>query len=295
MIHIIDLHFKGLSDTIAAFLVETSEGPALIETGPHSTLPQLVKGINALGYDIRDLRHVFLSHIHLDHGGAAWALAELGAKIYVHPAGERHLLDPAKLLQSAKMIYQDQMEALWGDLRPLAPHSLVTVAHGAQIRLGRTAFTAHHTPGHAVHHIAWQVEDSIFTGDVGGVKIHRGLVAPPCPPPDINVEQWLESLALIRSLSPARLYLTHYGEVTNVGDHLDELEGRLTDWAEWMRMPFEAGESPEQITPKFTAFVMEQLKENGLTEEELTAYENANPAWMSVAGLLRYWKKKNAA
>ncbi len=291
MIHIVDLHFQGHKDTIAAFLIETSEGPALVETGPHSTLSALERGIEALGYNLGDIRHVFLSHIHLDHGGAAWVFARHGACIYVHPAGERHLLNPEKLLQSAKMIYQDQMDALWGDLQPIPLENIVTVAHGESILMGDTTLLAWHTPGHAVHHIAWQVGDSLFTGDVGGVKIHKGLVVPPCPPPDINIEQWRDSLALIRSLPVNRLYLTHYGEVSDVEDHLNELEAKLVSWSEWMRPHYEAGESAETITPLFGAFVMEQLREYDLTDEEMVAYENANPAWMSVAGLLRYWKK----
>lgn len=292
MIHILDLHFQGSADTIAAFLVETSAGPVLVETGPHSTLPALERGISALGYNLQDVRHVLLSHIHLDHAGAAWVFADMGATIYVHPAGERHLLNPEKLYQSAKMIYQDEMEALWGDLRPIAKEHIVTAAHGEVFQIGDAAFTVWHTPGHAVHHIAWQLGDSLFTGDVGGVKIHRGMVAPPCPPPDINVEEWQQSLSLIRSLAVNRLYLTHYGEITDIKNHLNELEERLLSWAAWMKPYFESGESAELITPKFTAFVMEQLHQTELTEKEITAYEKANPAWMSVAGLMRYWKKK---
>jgi glyoxylase-like metal-dependent hydrolase (beta-lactamase superfamily II) len=295
MIHIIDLHFQGSADTIAAFLIETSEGPVLVETGPHATLPALERGIAALGYGLRDVRHVFLSHIHLDHAGAAWVFARMGAAIYVHPAGERHLLNPEKLYQSAKMIYQDEMEALWGDLQPIAPENIVVAGHGEAFQIGDATVQAWHTPGHAVHHIAWQSGDSLFTGDVGGVKIHRGMVAPPCPPPDIHVEDWQQSLALIRSLPVKRLYLTHYGPITDIENHLNELEERLLDWTAWMKPCFEAGESAELITPRFTSFVMEQLRQTELTEAEIIAYEKANPAWMSVAGLMRYWKKKSAA
>lgn len=295
MIHILDLHFQGHADTIAAFLVETTEGPALVETGPHSTYPALEQAIGQAGYDIHDIQHVFISHIHLDHAGAAWVLARNGAQVYMHPAGERHMLNPEKLLQSAKMIYKDEMDALWGDLQPIAQENITIAGHGQVLKVGNTAFTAWHTPGHAVHHIAWQVGENLFTGDVGGVKIHKGLVAPPCPPPDINVEEWQESLALIRNLDIKKLYLTHYGEVTDIRAHLDELEGRLLDWAQWMKPHFEAGRTIEETTPLFTDFVMQQLRQIQLTKEEMAAYENANPAWMSVAGLMRYWKKKTAA
>lgn len=295
MIHILDLYFQGHADTIAAFLVETSEGPALVETGPHSTYPALERAVAQLGYDLRDIKHVFISHIHLDHAGAAWVLARNGATVYMHPAGERHMLNPEKLLQSAKMIYKDEMDALWGDLQPIPQENIAIAAHEQVFRLGNTAFSAWHTPGHAVHHIAWQVGKNLFTGDVGGVKIHRGMVAPPCPPPDINVEQWQESLALIRTLDVDKLYLTHYGEITDIKPHLDELESRLLNWAQWMKPHFDAGRSVEEVTPLFTEFVMQQQQQTELTQEEIVAYENANPAWMSVTGLMRYWKKKTSA
>ena len=107
MIKVLDLNFLGHSDTIASFLVESSEGPILFETGPHSALPTLEKRLNEHGYQIKDIRHVFISHIHLDHAGAAWAFAKNGSTIYMHPEGERHMVNPEKLYNSAKRIYQD--------------------------------------------------------------------------------------------------------------------------------------------------------------------------------------------
>lgn len=295
MIHIIDLHFLHTADAIAAFLVETSEGPVLIETGPHSTFHNLEKGIQAAGFQLSDVRHVMLSHIHLDHAGAAWALARAGATIHVHPAGEKHLLQPEKLMQSARMIYQDQMDLLWGEMHPIPPAQLKTVSHGEVITIGDTSFRAWHTPGHAVHHIAWQCGDQVFTGDVGGVKIHGGIVVPPCPPPDIHIEDWQTSIELIRSLKPKTLWLTHYGPVQAVNEHLHELEERLLDWAAWMKPYAASGDTVQHITPLFSAYVQQQLMEKSLSEAEIAAYDKANPAWMSVTGLLRYWKKKTGA
>ena len=116
MVHIIDLHFQ-MDHTIASFVVETAEGPVVIETGPHSVYPQLVSGLQKLGYQPADVKHVLLTHIHFDHAGAAWAFAEQGATVYVHPRGWKHLQDPTRLYNSAKRIYQDQMETLWGDMQ----------------------------------------------------------------------------------------------------------------------------------------------------------------------------------
>ncbi len=292
MIKILDLRFQNHPDTIAAFLVETSQGPVLVETGPHSTFPTLKEGLKKHGYVPEDIRHVFLSHIHLDHGGAAWVFARHGATIYLHPFGKPHYENPEKLLESARRIYKDDMDRLWGDLQPIPGERMYTVDHNERIRVGHQSFKALHTPGHAVHHVAWQFGDVLFTGDVGGVRIgETGLVMPPCPPPDIHIEDWLESIQLIRSNRYKSLYLTHFGEVKNVKSHLIQLEGRLLNWANWIKPYYEKGTDIEKVTRLFKAYVKKQLVEGGIKGATLKKYEKANPAWMSVAGLMRYWKK----
>jgi glyoxylase-like metal-dependent hydrolase (beta-lactamase superfamily II) len=294
MIHILDLKFLDNDLTIAAFLIETSAGPVLIETGPHSTFQQLSSEIQRVGFQVEDVKHVFLTHIHLDHAGAAWAFAEMGATVYVHPFGYKHLQNPVKLMESAKRIYQDQMDRLWGEMRLIQEDRLIQVADQEAIQVGDTSIISHHTPGHAVHHIAWQIGDSIFAGDVAGVKIESGIVVPPCPPPDINVEDWQASIQKLKDLNPAAIYLTHFGKITNIEAHLDALEGRLLAWANWMKPHFEAQTDPKIITPLFQKYVQEELIENGVNQEGLAQYEGANPSWMSVAGLLRYWRKRDA-
>lgn len=294
MIHILDLHFLDHTDTIASFLIETSEGPILIETGPHSTFDQLKKEVSRVGHQIEDIKHVFLTHIHLDHAGAAWAMAELGATIYVHPFGYKHLQNPVKLMESARRIYQDQMDRLWGEMKLIPEDKLIKVEHGEAIQIGDTKVISHHTPGHAVHHIAWQIDEQLFCGDVAGVKIGDGIVVPPCPPPDINVEDWQESIKKIKAIAPKEIYLTHFGKVTDILPHLDALEKRLLAWANWMKPHFEAQNKPEDITPLFQEYVKQELLAAGIDQEGLAQYEGANPSWMSVAGLLRYWRKKTA-
>ena len=155
-IHTIDLHFMGVARSIAAFAVEGPEGVALIECGPHSTINKLEEGLQLIGYQLTDVRHLFLSHIHFDHAGAAWVLADAGAMVYVHPAGLPHLAAPERLYQSAKQIYGDQMEALWGRMEPIDPERLYAPSHNEVIKACGLSFRALHTPGHAVHHIAWE-------------------------------------------------------------------------------------------------------------------------------------------
>ncbi|MEO0473412.1 MAG: MBL fold metallo-hydrolase [Bacteroidota bacterium] len=294
MIHTLDLQFH-VSQSIAAFVVESSAGPILVETGPHSTYQTLCEGLAGLGYQPEDVRHVLLSHIHFDHAGAAWAFAKSGATVYVHPRGWKHLQDPTRLYNSAKRIYGDQMEALWGLMEQIEPEKLIAVEDEQQIGIGDKSFTAWHTPGHASHHIVWQLEDVVFTGDVAGCKVGKGPVVPPCPPPDINLEDWENSIAVLRKLNPSSIYLTHFGEVKDVSNHLDALSSILWDWANWMKPHWEAGKQVLEVVPAFKAYAAAQLAEAGVPDADIPKYEAANPAWMSVAGLMRYWQKKAEA
>lgn len=294
MLHTLDLQFL-VDHAIASFIIESEDGPIVIESGPHSTFPQLAKGLHTLGYEVSDVKHLLLTHIHFDHAGAAWAFAKEGATVYVHPRGHKHLMDPERLYGSAKRIYGNMMEQLWGQMHGIPEEQLVIVEHGDKFELGGQDFTAWHTPGHASHHIAWQWEDQIFAGDVAGVKIEGGPVSPPCPPPDINLEAWNESIDLLLSLRPATLHLTHFGEVTNVEAHLEQLRTILNEWAAWIKPHWEQGRDMNLVTPEFQAYAAEQLRAGGIHEAGITRYEAANPAWMSVAGLYRYWSKKTDA
>lgn len=292
MIKVLDLNFLGHQDTIASFLIETLAGPILVETGPHSTLPVLEKALKEHGYKKEDIQHVFLTHIHLDHAGAAWVFAQHGATIYVHPKGIPHLADPSRLLESATRIYGDKMDELWGTLKPIPLDQLVPVTHKQKVKVGKTKLKAWHTPGHAVHHISWELNNELIAGDVCGVKIKNGPVVPPCPPPDINVEDWAASIRMIRLKRFDALYLTHYGKIDNPKELCVELTGRLKNWANWIK-PFYENNTPQaEVVPQFQEYVKKQLIAKGVKDEDLARYEGANPSWMSVAGLYRYWRKR---
>lgn len=292
-IKIIDLRFRQTEQAIGTFLIETSEGPVLIETGPESTYSLLNKELELIGYSAKDIKHVFVTHIHFDHAGAAWKFARDGARIYVHPAGLPHLASPEKLWNSAAMIYGDDMEKLWGQMQPISADLLIPVDEGSIIRIGDTTIQAYYTPGHAVHHNAYRINDVIFTGDVAGVRIGNGPVVPPCPPPDINIELWKNSLQKLRSLNPKQLYLTHFGVQKNPHEVLHNLEIMLDDWSLWIKPYYDKNIAAETIIPEFMEYTKKQLIEHGLSTEEIEVYEYANPSWMSVAGLLRYWKLKS--
>ncbi len=299
-VHTLDLKFLGLERAIAVFVVEGPNGLALIETGPYSTFESLLDLLKGRGWHSSDIQHVFLSHIHFDHAGAAWAWARQGANVYVHPVGLPHLVAPAKLYQSARRIYGDEMERLWGTMEPIAPDRLYAPSHGEVIEAVGLYFRAWHTPGHATHHIAWEVsgpnaKSVVFAGDVAGVCIDERYVAPPCPPPDIHVEDWQASIQLLRGLPASMLYLTHFGPIHDKDAHLRDLEKRLLAWALWMKPYAEQQAEVEVVMPDFLAFVREDMAAAGIDASTAACYEAANPAFMSVAGLLRYWKKKLTA
>ncbi len=290
-VRLLDLRFQ-VEGTIGAFLVRTSAGPVLVETGPESLWDHLEAAVHAEGFALEDIRHVLVTHIHLDHAGAAWRLARHGARIHVHPAGAPHLQDPTKLLKSATRIYGDAMDRLWGRLEPIPADRLVPVADGETVRIGEAAFQALHTPGHAVHHITWRLDDGLFTGDVGGIRIGSGPAIPPFPPPDIDLAAWLLSIGRMREARPRTVFPTHFGIKRDGAAHLDSLEENLHRIAGWVRDRATPGASEEALVPPFQAFMHDLLAGHGLTEAEIQDYEIADPAFMSVHGLVRYWRKQ---
>lgn len=291
-IKILDLTFQNTKHAIGVFLIPSNDGLILIESGPASTFNHLKLAIEEQNYDIRDVKHVLLTHIHFDHAGAAWKFADLGATIYVHPIGLPHLQNPEKLWNSAKMIYGDDMDRLWGEMRPIEESQLIAVNDQDILSIGEHLFKAIYTPGHAIHHNAYKLGDVIFTGDVAGVKIENLPIVPPCPPPDINIELWKASLDKLDSENATAFYLTHFGRQENVKEHTKALKIILDDWARWIKDCFDKNQTAEVITPTFMKYTQDQMRDKGLSNTEIQVYEYANPSWMSVSGLLRYWKLK---
>lgn len=291
-IAVLDLNFLTESHVIANYLMESDDGLILIETGPETTFENLKSAIADAGYNWKEVKHVFLTHIHFDHAGAAWKFAENNAKIYVHPIGLPHMSNPEKLWNSAKRIYKDDMETLWGEMKPIDDKLLIPAEDGDEFEIGQFTIKTHYTPGHAIHHNAYQIGDIVFTGDVAGVKINNGPVVPPCPPPDIDLQAWEDSIKKLRQIDPKTMYLAHYGPVTDIAEHLDALEKMLKDWSQWIKPHYDAEASPKEITPKFVEYTQNQLKEAGVSPADIDKYERGNPSFMSVTGLLRYWKLK---
>jgi len=290
----LDLNFQGRPHTIAAYLIRHTEGAVLVESGPGSTLPALEAGLAKEGLSLRrDVTHVLLTHIHLDHAGAAGWLAQQGAEIIVHPVGAPHMLNPDKLISSATRIYGDRMQSLWGEFLPVPENKLRVVEDGKQIVIGNLEFIPVNTPGHAEHHYAYLFEDICFCGDVCGVRIPGyQYLRVPMPPPELHLERWHESIARLRKEKFARLAPTHFGIFDDPEWQLNEVEKGLDSASRWLEQVMPSDPAIEELRQSFTNWVMDEGKSFGLSEEVVKVYELANPLGMSADGLLRYWKKK---
>jgi glyoxylase-like metal-dependent hydrolase (beta-lactamase superfamily II) len=292
MIHVLDTQHLGRPGIIAATLLETDESPVLFDTGPESTFENIANALRRLGIEPREVRRVFLSHIHFDHAGAAWRFAELGATIYVHPRGAPHLIDPQKLVASATRLYGDDMERLWGKFSGIAPERVRVLADNDVVRVAPFEIRAIATPGHAGHHHVYHWNDTIFGGDVAGVRLDGGPPTPPFVPPELDIETWRGSIAKIRGLNPANLYLPHFGLIHgDIGEHLDALEERIVRWSLWFRDRLRAGDDEQTMIPGFADYLTAELQAAGATASQLADYEQADPSFMAVSAAMRYWLK----
>jgi glyoxylase-like metal-dependent hydrolase (beta-lactamase superfamily II) len=271
----IDVHHLGRERVICCHRI----GDVLVDPGPESSHETLLE---ALDGDVP--RAILLTHIHFDHAGATGALVGRwpDVEVWVHERGARHIVDPERLVASARRLYGDDFDRLWGDVVPV-PERNVRVLQGGEQRDG---FRVAYTPGHAVHHVSYLHEDSglAFTGDVSGVRIAEGPVLPPTPPPDIDVEAWQASIGVLREWAPAALCPTHFGTFSDVGPHLDALEEGLGVMAQRARETDDDG---------FAAWVREWIASatDAQTAEE---YFQAMPPQTLWTGLNRYWSKREA-
>jgi len=292
MIHVLDTLQLGRPGIIAATALETDQGIALFDTGPESTFDNIAAELARIGARSEEVRHVFLSHIHFDHAGAAWRFAELGATVYVHPRGARHLIDPAKLVESATRIFGDDMQQLWGRISPVPKDRIQVLEDRDVVRVGGIEIRAIATPGHASHHHVYHWDDTVFGGDIAGVRLGSGPPIPPFVPPELHVESWHESLEKIQALQPARLYLPHFGLVAgSVSTHLEAVDARVRDWAAWFRDRLCRGEDEAQLIPAFAAHEASELRAGGATADGVADYEAADPSYMAVTAAARYWSK----
>ncbi len=292
-IHTLDLDFQHQPKTIASYLVIAPDGPVLVETGPMSTLATLQARLADHGYQPSDIKHVLLTHIHLDHAGAAGWWARQGAQIYVHHVGAPHLIDPSRLLRSATRIYGDKMDSLWGDFLSAPAERVTVVEDGQIIEVAGLTFTAMDTPGHAFHHHVYCLNDIAFTGDAAGIRL-PGIffVDLPAPPPEFQLELWQATIDRLLSHDFSAIYPTHFGRLEAWRQHVQTLKGLLQVASEFVDVRMNAGMDRDQILEDYRAWFNARAQAAGMEDETFVQYETANPLFMSVDGIIRYWAKK---
>ncbi len=278
----IDLHHSG-PGIVGCYLLETEDGPALFDCGPASCVEHLRTGLRSHGLAIADLRHLLLSHIHLDHAGAAGVLVRENPALQVHVSeiGAPHLVDPSKLEASARRLYGDAFDGLWGELAPIPAENVHEV--GARV-VGLDCFP---TTGHASHHVSYLDGDGVlYAGDAAGVRLVGGqFVMPPLPPPEVDLEAWERTIEEIERRSPGALALIHFGVHDDVEPHLSSLRETIRRWAERVQ------DGMDEDT-----FVAAARYDVSQSDPELVDdYDRAGPYWHHYRGLERYWRKRREA
>jgi len=275
---LLDLRHLDRERVIGAFLLETPDGPALHDCGPATTYETLCTALAAAGVPVGDLRHLLLSHIHFDHAGAAGLLVRDNPRLTVHVSaiGAPHLVDPSRLERSARRLFLDQFERLWGALVPI-PEENISITNDRVLD-----FDCFPSPGHASHHVCYLRDGTLLAGDAAGVRIApSALVMPPTPPPDVDLEAWDATLDEIERRAPERLALIHFGIFDDVARHLGDLRTRLHAFADLVRSGIGEDEFVETL--------------RALLVDESPDYDAAFPPTQDYRGLARYWEKQHEA
>ncbi len=273
----LDVHHMGVARAVCCYAVGDD---VLVDPGPEVAHRTMLDG---RGEDRPAPRRILLTHIHFDHAGATGRLVQRwpDVEVFVHEQGARHLVDPERLVSSARRIYGDDFDRLWGEVVPV-PQENVRILQGGETVDG---FRVAYTPGHAKHHVSYLHEETgtAFTGDVAGVRIEGGPAMPPTPPPDIDVELWLRSIDVVQEWAPARLAITHFGLRDDVEHQLDELRETL---------PRLAALAKDSDQDAFSAAARALIHEKTDDPVARAAYEEAYRPSMNHGGLARYWAKR---
>ena len=291
----IDLQFQGRPGVIATAVIPVGGGVVLVDPGPTSCLPALERGLAALHHELRDVRALLLTHIHLDHAGAAGTIVRRvpGVAVYVHELGARHLASPEKLLASATRLYGADMDRLWGEFLAVPVAALRALNGGETVAIEGRRLAVAYTPGHAVHHVSYfdASDGTAYVGDTAGIRVSPGYVLPATPPPDIDLERWEESLRRIEAWQPSRLYLTHFAEGEPPAEHLTMYRASLARCAERVRQSLSEGEDDETRIAAWEQWLRADVRAR-VPDAAATAAESAAPFRQLWLGLARYWRKR---
>ncbi|CAN5291175.1 MBL fold metallo-hydrolase [soil metagenome] len=296
----IDTMMVGHAGVTSAYLVRADE-PALIETGPTTSLGAVRRGLEALGVDEGELAHIIVTHIHLDHAGGAGALAPYfpHARVWVHERGAPHLADPTKLVASATRIYgEEAMSQMFGAVLPVPGDRIRAVVDGDVISLGNRDLSVMYAPGHAGHQVCFVDSETgaLFTGDALGVFLpDAGVLRPATPPPEFDLELAVASVDRVREASPSMLLFSHFGPTPDVEELCQTAIERLHGWTSFVREAMTKGADLSRVTEFLREQTAPELRaglDRGLAFER---YELLSSVEMNAMGIMRYLKGRTAS
>ena len=294
----IDTRMAGYQGITAGYLIR-SDRPCLVETGTAPSAPVVRDALAALGVGAADLATVVVTHIHLDHAGGVGDIAGMfpAAEVVVHELGARHLADPSRLMASARMVYGDELDVLFGELAPTPADRIRTVERTGVVDLGGgRRLESHYSPGHAKHHVGLvdSASGDLYVGDAAGIYIpETGDQRPATPPPDFDLGIALASLAMFAALQPARLLFSHYGPVGAVAEALDRSAEEIRLWVEETRRARRTGLDLDHAV----AMVAERTRQRyaifapGADPELAAKYNRIAGAPSNVSGIMHWLDK----
>lgn len=292
----IDVEYLGQPRLIACGVLEAGGGLFLVDPGASVNMEGLEAGLEERGASWKDVRAVVLTHIHLDHAGATGSIIERNpdARVVVHRIGAPHLARPERLMRSAGRIYGDEMDRLWGEMKPVPEENIEVIEEDGAVTIDGKTLRVAHTPGHAIHHVSYldEATGTAMVGDVAGMCVEGcGYVLPVTPPPDVDLERWHASLNLIREWRPEQMLTTHFGVHTNVNAHLDAMAGRLEEMGLRVREDVGGDDPDEELASTFGEEVMDAAFAE-LDESCHAPYRAFGQPEFSWHGFARYWRKK---
>ncbi|MEL7564604.1 MAG: MBL fold metallo-hydrolase [Dehalobacterium sp.] len=302
-ITMIDLCEGGQKERTCAYLIE-EEKLTLVETGPGPSGEIILKAIREKGYLLSDLQYVIVTHIHLDHAGAAgYVLSECpNARLVVHPSGARHMADPSRLIAGSKAVFDD-FDALFQPIIPVPQERILAVEDESTLDLGNRKLTFYHGKGHANHHLTIMdsLSNGLFSGDLLGLyspefaKYDIDYTLLSSPPNQFDPESFIQSLEKIRDLSPETIYFSHFGVKTGLTDRYIDL--CLKNIGIFQQLTYEVlskGASTwQEIAQAIESKVKESLVEMGWPKEkDLPSLIQSNID-VDAKGLLDWWDKRS--
>jgi glyoxylase-like metal-dependent hydrolase (beta-lactamase superfamily II) len=292
-VHEIDTRMAGYPGITAGYLI-LSDRPCLVEPGTAGSAPVVRQALDELGVGPSDLATVVVTHIHLDHAGGVGDIAEMypEAEVVVHEKGARHLASPERLMRSARMVYGDKLDTLFGELKPTEEARIRAVEDTGVIDLGGgRRLESYHSPGHAKHHVGLMDSQTgdLYVGDAAGVYVPETRdLRPATPPPDFDLETAIASLQRFRELGPQRLLFAHYGPVSQVDATLERSAEELRVWVDAVKDARDAGLDLDHAV----AMVRERTRQRyaldweGADPSQVGKYEILEGAESNVAGIM---------